>query len=112
MKKQIKEQLHTFAEKIAKDYSNLEREKNYGNEVFTVSNIEILSETTAAIIFLKSSGKKCFALCWYVNSGNGYFLYFFPTDSHLYGFQSDKIRNIKDDIENWNFNFIKDRGDK
>jgi hypothetical protein len=45
-----------------------------------------MSESVAVCIFDKiPSGKKAMAVMYYVNGGEGYWSYFFPTDSHILG---------------------------
>ena len=62
---------------------------------------EVADDLTAAIIFKKSSGKLALAIAFWKNNQGGHWDYFFPTDSHILGFQ--KIAPILEEIENYNF---------
>ena len=101
MKKEIAIKLREKAEEISRQYSNPEREFNPNHETFTVARIQPLSEMVACVTFLKSSGKKSLALFYYLNSSNGYWQYFFPTESHLYGLQ--KFPRLLQQLEEENF---------
>ena len=101
MKKDRVIKLESTAKKIAELFSNPKREFNYNNETFEVAKIKPLTELTAAIIFKKSSGKLALTIAFWKNNQGGHWDYFFPTDSHILGFQ--KIAPILEEIENYNF---------
>lgn len=101
MKKDVAIGLHRRAEELATRYSNNEREYNFNKETFLVHEIRVLSEYTAAVIFRKEpTGKKAMACLFYINNGEGFWHYFFPTDSHLLGMRY--FEDIKQEIEMWN----------
>ena len=86
MQKELAKLLELKAAEVAKNYSNPDREYNYNKEIFEVKEIKPLSENTAAVYFLKQpSGKLAMAFFFYVVNGNGWWGYFFPTDSHVLG---------------------------
>jgi len=97
MRKEIALRLREEAERVAREYSNPNRE--YGNgEVFEVDEILALSEFTAAVVFKKSSGKRAVGFFYVVKDS---WRYFFPMDSHLIGMES--FSEIKKRIEIENF---------
>jgi hypothetical protein len=101
MNKQIAILLNKKAAEVAKYYSNTERSKNYDKEEFEVYSIKPLSEYTARVLYKKTSGKLGMAFFYFVNSGGGYWCYFFPKESHIYGME--KLRIELDYIEKYNF---------
>jgi hypothetical protein len=102
MNKDIAELLKEKAVEIAKYYSDKNREKNYSNETFSISKIIPLSEFSAAVEFIKTpSHKKAVAALFWINAGEGYWIYFFPTDSHLLGMKY--FEDIKQKVEENNF---------
>jgi hypothetical protein len=97
MRKDIALKLREEADRVAREYSNPNRE--YGNgETFEVEEILALSEFTAAVIFRKDSEKRAVAFFYTVKDS---WRYFFPTDSHLIGMES--FPEIKKRIEIENF---------
>ena len=97
MRKEIAIRLREEAERVAREYSNPNRE--YGNgEVFEVDEILALSEFTAAVVFKKDSGKRAVGFFYTVKDN---WRYFFPSDSHLIGMES--FSEIKKRIEIENF---------
>ena len=101
MNKQLVKQLYEKAENIAKMFSNYEREGNFNKETFFLHEIEPLSETTAAIIFKKSTKKLAIAFAYYISSQGGYWAYFFPKESHIHGML--KVSNYLHRVEKYNF---------
>ena len=98
MRKEIALRLRDEAERVAREYSNPNRE--YGNgEVFEVDEILALSEFTAAVVFKKDSGKKAVGFFYVIKEKE--WRYFFPSDSHLIGMES--FSEIKKRIEIENF---------
>lgn len=101
MKKEMVIKLHAKAEEIATNYSNPNRENNTNKEVFVVVGINPLSETTAAITFMKNTNKMALAFAHFINSKGGYWDYFFPQESHIYGMQ--KLPELLHKVDKYNF---------
>jgi len=102
MKKELVLTLKSRAEEVARSFSNPERSMNYNREVFEVNLIIPLSESTATVIFLKQpSGKKAVTFFYYINGGEGYWAFFFPTYDHLAGIK--RMENILNEVEVFNF---------
>ena len=103
MRADIITSLKKKAEEVAGKFSNFNREKNTTNEVFSVSKITPLSETTAIIYFTKITRKMAIAFCYYIKLGSpsGYWEYFFPTDAHVLGMARVEEALLK--IEKYNF---------
>lgn len=98
MKQQIADELTGAAHDAAVHFSSKDREKNFNNEDFEVHEIVPLSEYTAAVVFLKNTGKKAVAFFYYVKNS---WRYFFPTDSHFLGMRY--VERVKSEIERENF---------
>ena len=103
--------LQRSADTAAENFSRPDRARNFTKEKFSVYSLQPLSETTAAVIFLKSSGKKALAFFYWINANNGHWRYFFVSDSHLLGLR--KLEGILENIEMENFplNFQAPRGE-
>ena len=68
------------------------------------------SDHTAVINFKKSSGKIGVAFCYYINKGQSKgWKYFFPTDSHLNGFQAFLYYKLEAERRNYDKNFLVDQ---
>jgi|TARA_R110000744_G_scaffold203446_3_gene322297 hypothetical protein len=107
MNKQIAKELNEFAGVIAKRYSQTEREGNVSKESFGVDEVIPTSDHTAVINFKKSSGKIGVAFCYYIAKGvSKGWKYFFPTDSHLNGFQAFLFYKLEAERKNYNKNFL------
>lgn len=103
MKKDLVILLQSKSVDIAKNFSNTDRVCNGNKELFSVDKIIPLSESVAIIIFNKlPTNKKALAVTLYINGGEGYWQYFFPTDSHILGLKN--IDTYLHDIEVFNFN--------
>jgi len=100
MNKQIAIKLYEKVEQIAARFSNPERMNNNNKEVFNLDCIRPLSEFTAMARFNKSSGKRAIAFLYFINQGSGYWAYFFPKESHVYGMQ--KLPKLLEEIERFN----------
>lgn len=98
MNKQTAIKLREKAEEVARMFSDPSRAHNPSGEAFEVEEIQALSEYTAAIVYLKSSGKRAIAFFYY-NNGGWYF--FFPSDSHLIGMEA--FAEVKRKVEEKNF---------
>lgn len=98
MEKQIAIKLKKKAEEVARIYSNPDREYNPYGEIFKIDRIIALSGRTAAVSYLKNSGKRAAVFFHYVKN---YWEYFFPTDSHIIGMLA--FPEIKKKIEEDNF---------
>lgn len=104
MNKQIARKLDDKAYEIAQKFSNSDRAYNFNNEAFEVKQIKPLSERVAAVFFKKTSGKVAMAVLYYLkNPDDGYWQYFFPTESHIYGFR--RIQELLEKVEEHNFKF-------
>jgi hypothetical protein len=103
MQKQMAVGLLNTAEHVAKQFSNTDRGGNYLNETFTVSQIEVLSECTAAVTFSKEpTKKKAVAWFYYINSrSKPRWEYFFVTYSHLTGLE--RVADTLHRVEQHNF---------
>jgi len=107
MNKQIAKELKEFSQVIAKRFSYSNREGNVNNESFKVDEVIPTSDHTAVINFKKTSGKIGLAFCYYINKGKSKgWKYFFPTDSHINGFQSFLYYKLEVERKNYNKNFI------
>jgi hypothetical protein len=105
MNKDIAVELNIVARDIAERFSNPNREANYNNETFELDEIIPLSESVAAVIFKKNTGKKAVAFFYYIGNGSvrGW-KYFFPTDSHILGFRSFEFHKLEIEKQNFKFN--------
>ena len=101
LNKDVARLLNEKAQEVAVKFSDPNRSRNSQAETFLVSEIVPLSEYVAAVTFWKSSEKKAIAFFYWVNSGEGYWAYFFPSDSHILGMQI--FGEHKWDVEKFNF---------
>ena len=110
MQKVIAKELHTFAKVIADRFSHKNRKGNGNNESFLVDEVIPTSDHTAVINFKKSSGKIGVAFCYYITKGMSKgWKYFFPTDSHLNGFQAFLYYKLDAERRNYDKNFNVDQ---
>jgi len=110
MNKQIAKELNQFSKVIAKRFSYNDREGNQNKESFIVDEVIPTSDHTAVINFRKSSGKIGVAFCYYINRGASKgWKYFFPTDSHVNGFQAFLYYKLEAERKNYNKNFLVDQ---
>lgn len=110
MNKQIAKELNQFSKIIAKRFSYNDREGNQNKESFIVDEVIPTSDHTAVINFRKSSGKIGVAFCYYINRGASKgWKYFFPTDSHVNGFQAFLYYKLEAERKNYNKNFLVDQ---
>ena len=96
MRKDLVLTLKSKAEEIAKNFSNPERDFNHTGEIFSVKSIKPLSENTAIVTFEKiPTNKLAVAFLFYVKE---YWMYFFPTDSHILGMDSlgEELRRVEE----------------
>ena len=106
MNKQIAKELNDFAKVVATRFSYTVREGNANNESFAVDEVIPTSDHTAVINFKKSSGKIGVAFCYYIAKGRSKgWKYFFPTDSHLNGFQAFLYYKLEAERKNYDKNF-------
>ena len=106
MNKQIAKELNDFAKVVATSFSHADREGNVNNESFAVEEAIPTSDHTAVINFKKSSGKIGVAFCYYIAKGRSKgWKYFFPTDSHLNGFQAFLYYKLEAERKNYDKNF-------
>ena len=103
MQKERAQALRKKALEVGLAYSNPDREFNHNKESFTLDKIVPLSETTVAAIYDKSTGKRAMAFFYWINGGGGYWQYFFPSDSHIFGMR--KLPDILHKIEQTNFEY-------
>jgi hypothetical protein len=107
MNKQIAKELHQFSKTIAERFSRKDREGNVSQESFSVEEVIPTSDHTAVINFKKSSGKIGVAFCYYIAKGMSKgWKYFFPTDSHLNGFQAFLYYKLDAERRNYDKNFL------
>jgi len=106
MNKQIAKELNVFSNVIAQRFSRKDREGNVSKESFEVDEVIPTSDHTAVINFKKSSGKIGVAFCYYIAKGMSKgWKYFFPTDSHLNGFQAFLYYKLEAERRNYDKNF-------
>ena len=106
MNKQIAKELNVFSNVIAQRFSRTDREGNVSKESFEVDEVIPTSDHTAVINFKKSSGKIGVAFCYYIAKGMSKgWKYFFPTDSHLNGFQAFLYYKLEAERRNYDKNF-------
>ncbi len=106
MQKEIAKELNKFSEEIAKRFSYSNREGNKNGETFEVEEVIPTSDHTAVIRFKKNTGKIGLAFCYYINKGvSKGWKYFFPTDSHINGFQSFLYYKLEVERSNYKKNF-------
>lgn len=106
MQKKIAKELNKFSEEIAKRFSYSNREGNKNGETFEVEEVIPTSDHTAVIRFKKNTGKIGLAFCYYINKGvSKGWKYFFPTDSHINGFQSFLYYKLEVERSNYKKNF-------
>ena len=79
-------------------FSDPGRECNYDKSIFVKERIHPLSDTTAAVVFDKTGGKKAIAFFYRIKD---YWRYFFPSDSHIVGMS--EFGHLKREIEKINF---------
>jgi len=105
MNKDIALELKEFARTIAERYSNFQRVGNFNNETFEVHEVIPTSDHSAIINFKKNTGKIAVAFAYYINKGRSKgWKYFFPTDSHVNGFQSFLFYKLLAERENFDKN--------
>ena len=106
MKKDRAKDLVEFSKTIAKRFSYANREVNQNNETFSVDEVIPISDDSAVINFKKNTGKLAVAFCYYINRGRSRgWKYFFPTDSHLNGFQAFLFYKLQAERHNYKLNF-------
>lgn len=98
MNQEFRIEIEKKAAEVAVKYSSPARECNKNQETFSVNEVIPLSETTAAVLFLKNTGK--LGMAFFYRIYGGYWQYFFPTDSHLLGMA--QAGNIKAEAERHN----------
>lgn len=101
MNKEIQLKLLDKVAQLEQMYSNPDREKNQEKETFYADGLKQLSETTAACIFKKSSGKEAICFLYWVDSKGGYWTYFFPTESHVIGME--RFKSFLAKVDQFNF---------
>ena len=106
MNKLIAIELQDFCNTIAERYSNITRVGNVNNETFAVEEIIPTSDHTACVNFVKTGGKVAVAFFYYINKGRSKgWKYFFPTDSHVNGFQAFLYYKLEAERKNYSKNF-------
>jgi len=110
MNKQVAKELNKFSKEIAKRFSRTDREGNASKETFMVEEVIPTSDHTAVINFRKNTGKIGVAFCYYINRGlSKGWKYFFPTDSHVNGFQAFLYYKLEAERKNYDKNFLVDQ---
>lgn len=107
MNKERAKELKVFCNTVAERFSQKNREGNFNNETFLVDEIIPTSDDSAVVNFIKNTGKIAVAFCYYINKGRSKgWKYFFPTDSHVNGFQSFLYYKLEAERKNFSKNFI------
>lgn len=99
MKAQVTAALIQEAKRVAEFYSDPERSQNFNAETFEVCEIIPLSEFTAAVIYLKNTGKKAAFFFYYIAPKETWW-HFVPTDSHILGMEN--FPKVKLNVERHN----------
>ena len=98
MNKTIAIELQDFCQTIADRYSNVNR--------VSVEEVIPTSDHTACVNFVKTGGKLAVAFFYYINKGRSKgWKYFFPTDSHVNGFQAFLYYKLEAERKNYSKNF-------
>ena len=106
MHKEIAKELKSYVNHIANRYSKKDREGNYNNEKFSISDIIPTSDNTAVVYFKKNTGKVAVGFFYYINRGMSKgWKYYFPTDSHINGMQSFLYYKLEAERINYKHNF-------
>jgi len=96
MQKKIAIELDKQVQVVADRFSRKDREGNVNGEDFMIKSRYALSDQTAFVRFNKTTTKDALALFFY----DEYWKYFFPTDSHIFGFRCFEV--IKITGQTWN----------
>jgi len=88
------------ASEIAQIYSRPRPHNPCGSQ-YLVDSIKPLSESTALLTFKRDGLKKAIVFAYFIKSGMGYWAYFFPTESHIFG-MSKLVRELQE-VEEFNF---------
>jgi hypothetical protein len=106
MNKGIATELQEFCQTIAERYSHNDRVGNINNETFSVEEIIPTSDHSAVVNFTKTGEKRAVAFFYYINKGKSKgWKYFFPTDSHVNGFQAFLYYKLEAERKNYSKNF-------
>ena len=106
MNNSVATELQDFTETIAERFSNVNRVGNFNKETFAVEEIIPTSDHSAVVNFVKTGGKVAVAFFYYINKGRSRgWKYFFPTDSHLNGFQAFLFYKLEAERRNYSKNF-------
>lgn len=107
MNKQIAKELKHYAHKVAQNFSKTDREGNFNAEQFKVAEVIPTSDTTAAVIYEKNTGKKAAFFFYYIARGSSKgWHYFVPTDAHIVGMMAFQFYKLELERNNFSFNFI------
>jgi hypothetical protein len=105
MNKEIVQKLHSKVKEVATVFSNPERSLNFNKEIFSVDKIIPLSEFSAVVKYRKIPSEKLALVFFvYINGGEGFWMYFFPSDSHVRGMELVGKYLQEVEIENFNKN--------
>jgi hypothetical protein len=110
VRKDYAQELDAEVAKVAQFYSDPNREYNYAKETYIAERVVPLSETTAAIVFMKEpTGKKSVAFFYRTTT---YWRHIFVTDSHILGMESGVLGKLKTEVEEHNYpmNFFRGAG--
>lgn len=106
MKKTMAKELDDFVKKVQWRYSQKEREGNINNELFNIKEIIPTSDSTACVMFKKSSGKLAAFFFYYIGSGASKgWRYFVPSDSHIQGMRGFEYYKFQTERFNYKHNF-------
>ena len=96
MQKNLAIKLDKRIQKVAENFSKKNRVGNVSGEDFTIKSRYALSDHAAFVRFNKTSTKDALALFFF----DEYWKYFFPTDSHIFGFRCFEVVMITG--QTWN----------
>ena len=105
MTKQLAIELQKEAERIAKMYSDPNRQRNVHKEAFTIDKVYAMSDSCATVVYKRSKGKKVLMFFYYIKGMRPGWKYFIPTDSHILGFRAFEMLKLKAEIDNYKYNF-------
>ncbi len=99
----MKREVIISLETKVQEYLDASTKMHGGGETFMLDQILPVSEDTAIVICNKfPSNKKVMVLFFGINDGSSW-IWLVPTDSHILGMQYPAVRQIKQEVEQHNF---------